>query len=144
MTFRIWKSSGLINHLFFFPLFLLTPLFFEHLENLSVPLFAPRTPFTLRRGSRQLRPSPALFSSRPQKLGLSVAHASPKLRHRLFFSFGRGKPSASRSLTPRPVTISNTPHLPCANPHPAAVFRQYPSIPVNTLTHEIIALQRNH
>ena len=46
----------MINHLFFFPLFLLTPLFFEHQENLSVPLFAPRTPFTLRRGSRQLRP----------------------------------------------------------------------------------------
>ena len=46
MTFRIWKSSGLINHLFFSPLFLLTPLFFEHQENLSVPLFAPRTPFS--------------------------------------------------------------------------------------------------
>ena len=46
MTFRIWKSSGLINHLFFSSLFLLTPLFFEHQENLSVPLFAPRTPFS--------------------------------------------------------------------------------------------------
>ena len=48
------------------------------------------------------------------------------------------------AVTHAPVTICNTPHLPCANPHPAAVFRQYPSIPVNTLTHEIIALQRNH
>ena len=44
MTFRIWKSSGLINHLFFSSLFLLTPLFFEHQEILSVPLVAPRTP----------------------------------------------------------------------------------------------------
>ena len=34
----------MINHLFFSSLFLLTPLFFEHQENLSVPLFAPRTP----------------------------------------------------------------------------------------------------
>ena len=73
------------------------------------PQFAPRTPFmsplTLR---QQLRPSRSV-TSHPQRPGLSVAHASPKLRHRLFFSFGRGKPSASRSLTPRPVTFCNTP-----------------------------------
>ena len=45
MTFRIWKSSGLINHLFFSPFFA-DALFFEHREILSVPLFAPRTPFS--------------------------------------------------------------------------------------------------
>ena len=56
IVFWTVRFSSWNNLSCFSSLFLLTPLFFEHQENLSVPLFAPRTPFTLRRGSRQLRP----------------------------------------------------------------------------------------
>ena len=56
IVFWTVRFSSWNNLSCFSSLFLLTPLFFEHQENLSVPQFAPRTPFTLRRGSRQLRP----------------------------------------------------------------------------------------
>ena len=115
IVFWTVKFSSWNNLSCFSSLFLLTPLFFEHQENLSVPLFAPRTPFTLRRGSRQLRP-PSLccyfvhknqgaWLPMPSQATSCLAHGlslwlspSASLRHRLSMDFGRGKPSASRSL----------------------------------------------
>ena len=95
----------------FSSLFLLTPLFFEHQENLSVPLFAPRTPFTLRRGSRQLRPSPALLHP-ARKNQESRRPCLAELRHRLFFGFGRSMPPGTlltlrslRHLPPLPIPL---------------------------------------
>ena len=60
-------------------------------------LVRSRPSFTLRQGSRQLRPS-ALFSFCPQKPGLSVAHASQSFGIGCSFGFGRSMPSASSSL----------------------------------------------
>ena len=92
MTFRIWKSSGLINHLRFYSLFLLTPLFFEHWEILfshqSAPGLRYRS-FTLRENFVR----PALFSTNPQKPGLSVARfQSSRILSRLSYLLARVSP----------------------------------------------------
>ena len=86
----------------FFSLFLLMPLFFEHWEILFSHLSAPRTTLSLVYTSRKLRPSPALFTSCPQKPGLSVAHASQSFGIGCSFGFGRSMPSASSSLASAP------------------------------------------
>ena len=92
----------------FFSLFLLMPLFFEHWEILFSHLSAPRTTLSLVYTSRKLRPSPALFTSCPQKPGLSVAHASQSFGIGCSFGFGRSMPSASSSLASFSISYACT------------------------------------
>ena len=121
----------MINHLFFSPLFFADALFFEHREILSVPLFAPRTPFSqvsssLAHGlvayrfaarsrtsrSPRLAATPsavALLLFCTQKLRCLVAHASASLRHRLSLDFGRVSPPFHSGGT--------LPRLPCGRAH---------------------------
>ena len=86
----------------FFSLFLLMPLFFEHWEILFSHLSAPRTTLSLVYTSRKLRPSPALFTSCPQKPGLSVAHASQSFGIGCLVYSVTSSLTASRSLTSSP------------------------------------------
>ena len=115
----------------FFSLFLLMSLFFEHWEILFSHLSAPRTTLSLVYTSRKLRPSPALFTSCPQKPGLSVAphvfaslflaqwlepsltaslspHASQSFGIGCSFGFGRSMPSASSSLASFSISYACT------------------------------------
>ena len=102
MTFRIWKSSGLINHLFFSSLFLLTPLFFEHRENLSVPLFAPRTPLSHASSSR----AHSLVASRLRRHAPAL-HASAPASASVPSAFLRFAPPSTRFRSSQGVLISS-------------------------------------
>ena len=105
MTLRKWKSSGLINHLRFYSLFLLTPLFFEHWEILFSHLSAPRTTLSLVYTSRKLRP-PSLCYILPAKIeALSRPLQIPADSQPAVHLLGRGKPSASRSLALHTISM---------------------------------------
>ena len=132
MILLIWKSSGLINHLFFSSLFLLTPFSLNIGKISPFPCSLPglrsrkslrallmawsriasrHAPAPLaRRGSRQLRPpSLCCYFIHKKKPGCLVAHASVSLRHRLSLDFGRVSPPFHSGGT--------LPRLPCGRAH---------------------------
>ena len=122
IVFWTVRFSSWNNLSCFSSLFLLTPLFFEYRENLSVPKFAPRTPFSLRRGSRQLR-LPSLCCYFVHKNQEDKTPMPP-----LLSGIGCSSPSVAASLRLLAPSLhaplhSVTPSIGCLFPSVASRFR---------------------